>query len=49
MASSKLPDGDASFSYFSGNYRWSHGMLLPLGGTQWGGGKSTRSIASGCG
>src|SRR4030088_3018394 len=39
MASSKLPEGDVSFSYFPDNYRWSHGMLLPLGGTQWGGGE----------
>ncbi|MGZ5120459.1 MAG: alpha/beta hydrolase family protein, partial [Burkholderiales bacterium] len=39
MASSKLPEGDVSFSYFRDSYRWSHGMLLPLGGIQWGGGE----------
>src|ERR1700730_14510013 len=39
MASSKLPEGNVSFSYFPDNNRWSHGMLLPLGGTQWGGGE----------
>jgi dienelactone hydrolase len=39
MSSSKLPEGDVSFAYFPGNYRWSHGMLLPLGGAPWGGGE----------
>jgi dienelactone hydrolase len=39
MQSSKLPEGDVSYSYFPDNYRWSHGMLLPLGGIQWGGGE----------
>ena len=37
MASSKLPDGELAFSYFSDNYRWSHGLLLALGGAPWGG------------
>ena len=39
MSGSRLPDGDASFAYFPDNYRWSHGMLLPLGGAAWGGGE----------
>jgi alpha-beta hydrolase superfamily lysophospholipase len=39
MASSKLPEGEVAFSYFPDNYRWSHGMLLPLGGARWGGGE----------
>src|SRR6476659_2561811 len=39
MPSSKLPEGEVAFSYFPDNYRWSHGMLLPLGGTRWGGGE----------
>ena len=39
MASSKLPEGELAFSYFPDNYRWSHGMLLPLGGARWGGGE----------
>ena len=39
MSSSKLPEGDVSFAYFPDNYRWSHGMLLPLGGAAWGGGE----------
>lgn len=30
---------DLSFTYFPDNYRWSHGMLLPLGGAPWGGGE----------
>ena len=39
MSGSALPDGDVSFAYFPDNYRWSHGMLLPLGGAAWGGGE----------
>ena len=39
MQASRLPEGDVSYSYFPDNYRWSHGMLLPLGGIQWGGGE----------
>ena len=30
---------ELAFTYFPGNYRWSHGMLLPLGGAPWGGGE----------
>lgn len=30
---------ELSFDYFPGNYRWSHGMLLPLGAAPWGGGE----------
>ena len=37
MASSKLPDGELAFCYFPDNYRWSHGLLLALGGAPWGG------------
>jgi len=37
MPSSKLPDGDLAFNYFPGNYRWSHGLLIALGGAPWGG------------
>ena len=39
MASSKLPEGELAFTYFPGNYRWSHGLLLALGGAPWGGGE----------
>jgi len=39
MAASKLPEGELAFSYFPGNYRWSHGVLLALGGAPWGGGE----------
>jgi hypothetical protein len=39
MASSKLPDGELAFTYFPGNYRWSHGLLIALGGAPWGGGE----------
>jgi len=34
MASDEL-----GFEYFPGHYRWSHGMLLPLGAAPWGGGE----------
>ena len=37
MAGSRLPEGDLSFSYFPDNYRWSHGVLIALGGAPWGG------------
>src|ERR1019366_783950 len=37
MPSSKLPDGELAFTYFPGNYRWSHGLLIALGGAPWGG------------
>jgi hypothetical protein len=37
MASSKLPDGELAFTYFPDNYRWSHGVLIALGGAPWGG------------
>jgi len=37
MPSSKLPDGELSFTYFPDNYRWSHGVLIALGGAPWGG------------
>jgi pimeloyl-ACP methyl ester carboxylesterase len=30
---------DLAFHYFPDSYRWSHGMLLPLGGAPWGGGE----------
>src|SRR5712692_3546940 len=30
---------EPSFTYFSDNYRWSHGLLLALGGAPWGGGE----------
>src|SRR5438132_838248 len=30
---------ELSFEYFPGHYRWSHGMLLPLGAAPWGGGE----------
>lgn len=39
MAGSPLPEGELSFSYFPDNYRWSHGLLLALGGAPWGGGE----------
>ena len=37
MPGSKLPDGELAFMYFQGNYRWSHGLLIALGGAPWGG------------
>ncbi len=37
MPSSKLPDGELAYSYFPDNYRWSHGVLIALGGAPWGG------------
>jgi len=37
MAGSKLPEGELAFNYFPGNYRWSHGLLIALGGAPWGG------------
>ena len=37
MPASKLPDGELAFTYFPGNYRWSHGVLIALGGAPWGG------------
>ncbi len=39
MASSALPEGELGFTYFPGNYRWSHGLLIALGGAPWGGGE----------
>jgi hypothetical protein len=30
---------ELAFTYFPDDYRWSHGMLLPLGGAPWGGGE----------
>ena len=30
---------ELSFMYFPGDYRWSHGMLMALGGAPWGGGE----------
>jgi dienelactone hydrolase len=39
MTGSKLPDGELAFSYFPDNYRWSHGVLIALGGAPWGGGE----------
>ena len=30
---------ELSFRYFPDNYRWSHGLLLALGGAPWGGGE----------
>jgi hypothetical protein len=39
MASSKLPEGELAFNYFPDNYRWSHGLLIALGGVPWGGGE----------
>jgi len=37
MPVSPLPEGELAFSYFPDNYRWSHGVLLALGGAPWGG------------
>ena len=37
MPASRLPDGELAFTYFPGNYRWSHGVLIALGGAPWGG------------
>lgn len=37
MPSSKLPEGELAFSYFPNDYRWSHGVLIALGGAPWGG------------
>ena len=37
MGSSKLPAGELAFTYFPENYRWSHGVLIALGGAPWGG------------
>jgi dienelactone hydrolase len=37
MPASPLPDGDLSFNYFPDSYRWSHGVLIALGGAPWGG------------
>ncbi len=34
-----MADEDLAFTYFPTDYRWSHGMLLPLGGAPWGGGE----------
>jgi hypothetical protein len=34
-----MDKGELAFTYFPDNYRWSHGMLLPLGGAPWGGGE----------
>jgi hypothetical protein len=39
MSSSPLPEGDLAFNYFPDNYRWSHGLLIALGGAPWGGGE----------
>jgi hypothetical protein len=39
MSSSPLPEGDLAFNYFPDNYRWSHGLLIALGGVPWGGGE----------
>lgn len=39
MAGSQLPEGELAFSYFPDNYRWSHGLLIALGGAPWGGGE----------
>jgi alpha-beta hydrolase superfamily lysophospholipase len=39
MTPSRLPEGELSFSYFPDNYRWSHGVLIALGGAPWGGGE----------
>ena len=51
MPSSKLPDGELAYSYFPDNYRWSHGVLIALGGGRsvriWLNGKKLyRSIAA---
>jgi alpha-beta hydrolase superfamily lysophospholipase len=37
MAGSRLPEGELAFTYFPDNYRWSHGVLIALGGAPWGG------------
>jgi len=37
MTSSKLPEGELAFTYFPESYRWSHGLLIALGGAPWGG------------
>lgn len=39
MGASTLPEGELAFSYFPDNYRWSHGVLIALGGAPWGGGE----------
>ena len=39
MTNSKLPEGELAFNYFPDNYRWSHGLLIALGGAPWGGGE----------
>jgi dienelactone hydrolase len=39
MTPSELPEGELAFSYFSNDYRWSHGVLIALGGAPWGGGE----------
>ncbi|MGQ0522764.1 MAG: alpha/beta hydrolase family protein [Betaproteobacteria bacterium] len=39
MTASRLPEGELSFCYFPDNYRWSHGVLIALGGAPWGGGE----------
>ncbi len=31
--------GERAFMYFPENYRWSHGMMLAIGGAPWGGGE----------
>ncbi len=35
---------DLAFTYFPTDYRWSHGMLLPLGGAPWRGGEIGQSV-----
>lgn len=37
MSVPPLPEGDLAWNYFPDNYRWSHGMLIALGGAPWGG------------
>ncbi|MFN9121347.1 MAG: alpha/beta hydrolase family protein [bacterium] len=37
MSAPPLPEGDLAYNYFPENYRWSHGMLIALGGAPWGG------------
>lgn len=39
MSRAALPEGELAFSYFPDNYRWSHGVLIALGGAPWGGGE----------
>ncbi len=46
MPSSKLPEGELAFSYFSDNYRWSHGVLIALGGAPWGGAEIDEVVVS---